>query len=71
MSSTIPENTKIHQEAQRRGVSYTRLLAEKHGLLQKGKASKTMKGKMDFTTKKGMIRDVNGKRKKGRRAYMK
>jgi len=69
--STIPHNTKIHHEAQRRGVSYTRLLAEKHGLLQKGKASKTMKGKLDYTTKKGMIRDVKGKRKKGRRAYMK
>lgn len=60
---------KIHSEAQRKGVSYTRLLAIKHGLGQKGKPSRTMAGKLDFTTKKGMYRDVQQHRIKGRKAY--
>lgn len=67
--STIPSYVSIHQEAQRKGISYTRVLAQKHNLLQKGKASKTMKGKLDFTTKKGMSRDEKQKRLKGRKAY--
>ena len=67
--STIPTYESIHREAQRKGVSYTRILAEKRGLIQKGKASKTMAGKLDFTTKKGMTRDEKQKRLKGRKAY--
>ena len=69
MHPELPYHQEMEEEARKRGVSYTRIIAERGGLLQKGKKSKTMKGKLDFTTKKGMIRDVGGKRKKGPRAY--
>lgn len=71
MSTQLPYHQEIEEEARKRGVSYTRIIAERNGLLSKGKKSKTMAGKMDFTTKRGMIRDVGGKRQKGRRAYSK
>lgn len=71
MTPQIPYHQEIEEEARKRGVSYTRIIAERGGLYSKGKISKTMKGKLDFTTKKGMIRDVGGKRQKGRRAYTK
>lgn len=71
MITQLPYHQEIEEEARKRGVSYTRIIAERNGLIQKGKKSKTIKGKLDFTTKKGMIRDVGGKRQKGRRAYMK
>tara|TARA_R110000796_G_scaffold175203_1_gene292253 strand:+ start:1002 stop:1223 length:222 start_codon:yes stop_codon:yes gene_type:complete len=70
-NTELPYHQQIEEDARRRGVSYTRIIAERHGLVSKGKKSKTMKGKMDFTTKKGMVRDVGGKRKKGRKAYSK
>ena len=71
MQTQLPYHQEIEEEARKRGVSYSRIIAERHGLLSKGKKSKTMKGKLDYTTKKGMIRDVGGKRQQGRRAYSK
>ncbi len=70
-NTELPYHQEMEEEARKRGVSYTRIIAERNGLISKGKKSKTIKGKMDYTTKKGMIRDVAGKRQKGRRAYSK
>ena len=66
----------VKKVAKRDKISYTKALTIASGEykktrtgVSKGSNSKTMKGKLDFTTKKGDIRDVDGKRQKGKRAY--
>ncbi len=66
----------VKKVAKRDKISYTKALTVASGEykktktgVSKGSKSKTMKGKLDFTTKKGDIRDVDGKRQKGKRAY--
>tara|TARA_R110000823_G_scaffold294593_1_gene413521 strand:- start:74 stop:292 length:219 start_codon:yes stop_codon:yes gene_type:complete len=65
----------VKKVAKRDGISYTKAMTVASGERKKtatgtkGSKSKTMKGKLDFTTKKGDVRDVDGKRQKGKRAY--
>jgi len=65
----------VKRVAKRDGISYTKAMTVASGERKatakgtKGSKSKTMKGKLDFTTKKGDMRVVDGKRQKGKRAY--
>ena len=66
----------VKKVAARDKISYTKALTVASGEykktktgVSKGSKSKTKKGELDFTTKKGDVRDVDGKRQKGKRAY--
>ncbi len=59
----------VRKVMKRDKISYTAALVRAKGEYRptktkatKGMKSKTMRGKLDFTTKKGMARDVAGKR---------
>tara|TARA_B110000208_G_scaffold66401_1_gene86162 strand:- start:5736 stop:5957 length:222 start_codon:yes stop_codon:yes gene_type:complete len=65
----------VKKVAKRDKISYTKALTVASGEykktktgVSKGTKSKTMKGKLDFTTKKGDVKDEGGKRMKGKKA---
>ncbi len=65
----------VKKVAKRDGISYTKALTVASGEykktktgVSKGSKSKTKKGELDFTTKKGDVRVEGGKRMKGRKA---
>ncbi len=66
----------VKKVAKRDKISYTKALSVASGEykttksgVSKGSKSKTKPKELDFTTKKGSVRDVDGKRQKGKRAY--
>tara|TARA_R110000796_G_scaffold242628_1_gene364750 strand:+ start:384 stop:602 length:219 start_codon:yes stop_codon:yes gene_type:complete len=65
----------VKKVAKRDGISYTKAMTVASGERKKtatgtkGSKSKTKKGELDFTTKKGDVRVEDGKRMKGKRAY--
>ena len=62
---------KVKAVAKRDGISYTKALtvaSKEYKKTDKGSKSKTKKGELDFTTKKGSVRVEGGKRMKGKKA---
>lgn len=66
----------VKKVAKRDKISYTEALKKASGEYKKtkttatkGAKSKSDKGELDYTTKKGMVRVVDGKRQKGRKGF--